>query len=105
MLVLCHTNLDLIKQAEKWPTDLPCLPNIGDRIVSNYHWEYLTGDRQLTLEVVAISWHFCKEDFITRQKDFWMPHIELHLPKSRYTSLTHFYEWYGQITGKGKSYF
>ena len=34
----CHTNLDLIKTAEKWPEELPEVPRVGDYIQSNYKW-------------------------------------------------------------------
>jgi len=36
MKVRCHTNLDLCN-CESWPTELPEVPRVGDRIESAYH--------------------------------------------------------------------
>lgn len=97
--VFCHTNLDL--SGEKWPTQLPALPNVGDIIQSETKWK----EFQLELEVRRISWKF--NDSI----GVYVPHIELHMTKwqgmltskkegAAQGSITAFYEWYAPLVGR-----
>lgn len=100
MRVYCRTNLDLVRNAEKWPEKMQHIPQVGDLIRSAYKWQNLY---QVELEVCQITWVEKEQDHGV-YKD-WIPHIELRLPKSRFENLTAFYEWYGKITSKGKSAF
>jgi hypothetical protein len=98
MEVVCHTNLDLVKVAEKWPKELPVIPAVGNLILSANVWRTVDDDGvvregQLELEVCRVVWK--------PSGHLWIPHIELHLPKGRFESIRSFYEWYGKITGRG----
>ncbi len=120
MIIHCRTNLDLC-HCEKWPEELPTLPRVGDRIESAHEWLYydppLSHDAEyytrqpmksrVELEVVSVSWRASQHLIYktTPDKYGWIPFIELHLPKGRFENLTAFFEWYGKITGKGKSAF
>ena len=99
MYVICRTNLDLLP-CEQWPTHLPVLPNVGDHIESAYKW----GNKIVVLKVIGITWKLGHDYHQNPILDNWYPEIELHLP-SFWENISRFYEWYGQITGKGKSYF
>lgn len=113
----CFTNLDLIN--EKWPTELPEVPRVDDFIRSAQIWVVRPDDgsnqigigyeSQLELRVVRVTWdakqRTIKDHLGCMNEDIWTPRVELHLPKGRWESITKFYEWYGRITGKGKSYF
>lgn len=104
--VYFRTNLDLLPPDLNWPEELPEIPRVGDLIRSPQTWKYdpgntIGGQGVLELEVCRITW----KQFDNGVRNWWAPEIELHLPKSRWQSLTHFYEWYGKITGKGKSFF
>lgn len=132
--VHCHTNLDLVNSAECWPEELPAVPNVGDLIESAYKWKWyrtphhneyirqqvLTNEipadycqgpfnAHLELEVVRVVWISTTNEFMAAPSYQgpvqWMPKIELHLPKGRFENLIAFYEWYGEITSKGRSYF
>lgn len=131
MKVSCRTNLDLTP-AEKWPDELPTSPHVGDYIESGYEWTYydtpmydsdlrqkvLEGKIQsdyragpyksrLELAVVGIHWRVFRntEDELDRSINRRYAELELHLPPSRFSNLTDFYEWYGKITMRGKSAF
>ena len=100
MYVVCRTNLDLLP-CEKWPINLPALPNVGDHIESAYKW----GNKVVVLKVVRITWKYnINTCSVVDNTIDWYPEIELHLP-SFWENISRFYEWYGQITEKGKSYF
>lgn len=108
MKLVCHTNLDL-ERCEKWPTELPEYPRVGDLIESGYLWPY-SGGRRIELSVVRVRWvyypvgtfcHLSAEEN-TLSLGGWFPHVELHLPPSRFQSLKDFYDWYGRLTGKGR---
>lgn len=103
MYVHCRTNLDLAN--EKWPTDMPVVPNVGDHIQSKTKW----GVFQLTLKVVRVTWKY--SDYYD-----WYPEIELHmtdfqcgLPCSKGKdctgSIRAFYEWYAPLIGRSVSSF
>lgn len=98
--IVCNTNLDLLP-AERWPETIPSIPRVGDRIQSTHGWEYKGQNVQLELEVVSITWKHVKHQGIVQ----WVPFVELHLPKNRFNTLVDFFEWYGRITGRGRSYF
>lgn len=97
--VHCRTNLDL--RGETWPTELPAVPNVGDRIQSatKHH------DFQLQLEVCAVTWKSYNNG--TR----WYPEIELHMTsfqrslptpagsKAEKGSIVAFYHWYAPLVG------
>jgi hypothetical protein len=118
MKVICRTNLDL--QNEKWPTDLSCLPHIGDEIESailhgggeiievqgNGEYKY-TGKFvphfRLSLVVVGI----CFKHIRTINEDYgehvYAPEIELNIRNG--WSIRDFYEWYAPKVGKTVSAF
>ena len=95
--VYCHSNLDLYR--ERWPTELPWMPNVGDYIESmTTHSGY-----QLELQVVSITWKYTCGEYV--------PNIELHMTKWQHNlipskkeaaigSITAFYEWYAPLVGK-----
>jgi len=89
--VRCRTNLDLV--GESWPTHLPAIPRIGERIRSRTKW----GIFQLELEVVAVKW--------VPSGDGYIAEVELHIPVSRNWSLVDFYKWYAPKVGKTVSSF
>ena len=103
--VVCHTNLDLLP-CERWPKALPAVPRVGDTIESGYHWKREQYALRLSLKVVAVRWCWSKsagrDEF--EPADVYVPRVELHVPPP-WTTLTEFYEWYGRVTGKGKSFF
>ena len=79
MKINCFTNLD-INCYEKWPTELPFRPMVGDIITSS------TG---LQLEVVRITIYGGATILEPVTVD-----VELHLPKGRFENITKFEEWY-----------
>lgn len=124
--IRCRTNLDLLPCAEKWPDELPEVPRVGDLIESGHEWVWyrtpgvdetlrehvlsgeITADysegpfrSRLELQVVRVVWRAVRQDY----DPVWAAELELHLPKGRFETLTTFYEWYGQITGRGKGFF
>lgn len=109
MKVHCHTNLDLVP-SEKWPTELPAIPHVGDRIRSAHVW-HTNRDQigfQLELEVVAVCWNPKTVDAVSfgDQADTqWVPEIELHIPRGRNWSIRQFYEWYAPLIGRRVSSF
>jgi hypothetical protein len=105
MKIRCHTNLDL-ERCEAWPTDLPEIPRVGDYIESSFRWKEEQLDCRLQLAVCAVTWEFCENQWdaaFSKSCTSWEPRVELHLPPHRFENLTGFYEWYGRVTGKGKS--
>ncbi len=104
MKVLCRTNLDVFN--EKWPTELPALPNIGDSIESKTKH----GSFMLQLEVIKITW---RHDF-TGDGSYY-PQIELHMTNWQRSlrsrsgasdgSIIAFYEWYAPLVGRSVSSF
>jgi hypothetical protein len=109
--VRCRTNLDL--SHEQWPSELPCLPNVGDEIESAIEYN---GFR-LSLEVVSIRWVYERDFSYANEykiKDTWIPEIELHMTKwqqklysrnAHQGSIAAFYEWYAPKVGKSVSAF
>jgi hypothetical protein len=93
MKVYCHTNLDL--DNEEWPSELPCLPQVGNLIQSRRERGTL---EPLSLAVCRIRWIYSSTE------GGYVAHIELHIP-SIYANLSHFYEFYGRLTGRGKHAF
>lgn len=106
--IYCKTNLDL-SRVEKWPTELPAVPRVGDNIESMHLWERYTVGRErpdirtrLRLRVCAVTWTPFPSD---KQMDVaqaityeYMPVIELHLP-SYFENIKEFKKWYERITG------
>lgn len=92
--VLCHTNLDL--RGEEWPTELPAVPRVGDKIESKTRRE---GNFSLTLVVVSVIWAY----YI--REDAYVPEIELHLNKNVFNTITDFYNWYTPKLGTTASAF
>ena len=110
--VHCRTNLDL--RGEQWPSDMPAIPRVGERIQSMTKW----GTFQLTLEVVAVTWeHSIVHDWdINKEAKVWVPSIELHMTsfhrglpcrsgKGETGSIRAFYEWYAPLVGRDVSSF
>jgi hypothetical protein len=95
--VICRTNLDL--DHERWPTKLPAVPAVGDRIQSAVDHD---GFR-LFLEVSSITWKYIEDSGFEKEK--WVPEIELHIVKARFESIAKFYEWYAPKCNKSPSYF
>jgi hypothetical protein len=95
--VIFRTNLDL--DHERWPTKLPAVPAVGDRIQSATDRD---GSR-LTLEVYSITWKYEEDSGFEREK--WIPEIELHIVKDRFDSIAKFYEWYAPKCNKSLAYF
>lgn len=100
--VHCRTNLDLCN--ERWPTELPAVPHVGDRIRSETKW----GNFQLELKVVGVTWkkvtgipgyRFDESD------SEWIPEIELHDGWPVPRSISDFFEWYAPIVGRSVSSF
>ncbi|MBT3298698.1 hypothetical protein HN385_07240 [archaeon] len=88
--VKCHTNLDLFN--EEWPTSLPSIPRVGDRIDSIIDHR----DFRLSLEVVSVHWKYVSG--FSNDTDEYVPYIELHDYRRR--SIKEFYEWYAPLVGK-----
>jgi hypothetical protein len=84
-----HTNLDLYH--EQWPTSLPEIPKVGDRIDSMVSHENF----RLSLKVVSVHWRYFNNKYT--------PYIELHDYRQR--SISDFYEWYAPLVGKRTTYF
>jgi hypothetical protein len=89
MNIRCHTNLDL-HPCERWTSELPCRPMVGDIITSS------TG---LELEVVRISFKegssmVSLDGYGERKLKETICHVELHLPKYRFENISKFQEWY-----------
>lgn len=117
MKVYCHTNLDL--RGESWPTELPALPRVGDRIESGtIHPSAHSGTGRfiLELEVCSVSWECRRSDGDRKE---WVPRIELHMtshhrrlrpaphrgPEVCEGSITAFYDWYAPLVGTTASAF
>jgi hypothetical protein len=81
----CHTNLDL-HPSEKWPTELPCRPMVGDIIQSSI--ERRNGVK-LELQVVRITF--------TSRNDEIVVDTELHLQPTRFPTIFDFDKWYHRI--------
>ncbi len=95
--VTCRTNLDLAH--ERWPTELPAVPRVGDRIQSATKWE---DSFRLQLQVVSVTWK-CRFQLKGRERvGNWYPEIELHLQNM---SILAFYEWYAPRVGRSVSAF
>ena len=96
-----RTNLTLDHQ-EKFPKYLSDIPRVGDLIESAKGWD----GRVLQLEVVSVTWKPSHDYLNDRNNDIvWRAEVELHLPRNRWESIRHFYEWYGTITGRGAGAF
>jgi hypothetical protein len=95
--LICRTNLDL--DHERWPTKLPAVPAVGDRIQSAVDRD---GFR-LTLEIYSITWQFVEDSGFEKEK--WVPEVELNIVKNRFESITKFYEWYAPKCNKSLAYF
>lgn len=89
----CITNLDLFN--ERWPTELPGVPNMGDEIESATTWG---GGFKLRLEVVGVRWRHSKGNE-------WYLEIELHDRNIYRRSIQAFYEWYAPLVGCSVSSF
>ena len=82
--VHCHTNLDECKHG--WPSELPCIPRVGEKIRSaikspkQYHIELSVVD------VKYIPYH------VTDGEPQWVPYIELNIVG---TSINEFYKRHG----------
>lgn len=116
MKVHFRTNLDLLR-CELWPNHLDALPREGDYIESGYEWNYFATDEErakgeiphcktrLILKVYKVTWKAHSRDSDYRDvATYWVPEVELNIP-TYFENMKAFYEWYGKITGKGKSYF
>ena len=92
--VQCRSNLDLM--GERWPTQLPSRPMVGDLIQSATQWG--KHRRQLELRVVAVSFK-CRPADVTvdRYKDEWYAEIELHL--EHFESIEEFHRRYRLMRG------
>jgi hypothetical protein len=97
--VRCRTNLDL--RGEQWPTELPAVPRVGERIQSKTKHN---NNFRLQLEVCAMTWEY--NEFSGN----YVPNIELHmtsfhrgLPAKKEGAATGsmwaFYEWYAPLVG------
>lgn len=93
--VTCKTNLDLAN--EQWPTELPAVPGVGDKIQSATVWGVVF---QLQLEVVSVTWKQHSDGV-----ENWYPEIELHIRKAYKMTITDFYEWYAPKVGRSVSAF
>jgi len=93
--VVCHTNLDL--RGERWPSELPKIPNVGDEIESSTDHFQQNYSFRLSLEV-------CKVRYRQNHNDEYVAHVELHLP-NRFRSINDFYEWYAPLVGSTKGSF
>ncbi len=115
MRVYCRTNLDL--RSETWPTELPALPRVGDRIESGTVHHAQGSNFILELEVCSVSWECRRSE---GEKKEWIPRIELHMtswqkqlrpadwrdPKGVCQgSITAFYDWYAPKVGTTASAF
>ena len=92
MKIVCQTNLDV--SMERWPSELPCVPVVGQLIQS----ATAHGAFHLSLEVVRVVWEH-------RQNKEWVPHVELHCVQGRHESMRAFYEWYAPLVGSHVSAF
>ncbi len=88
----CRTNLDLF--GEQWPTELPSVPCMGQRICSKTRHQSF----RLRLEVICVTWEY------SEHREIWLPHIDLH-DYHKGWSIADFYEWYAPLVGKGVSAF
>lgn len=91
MKINCRTNLDDIMRREQFPTQLPVVPRVGDKIQSATVWK---DKIQIELEVVAVTW---KRNEFTSE---WEPEVELHLPKSKRISIAMWEAHYKYIRSK-----
>lgn len=105
MTIFCTTNLDL--RNERWPNDMPSVPNVGDEIVSRTR--HNGGLFQLRLQVCRVTWNYY-------DMGGWMPTIELHMTEFQKGlttsddsgtkgSIRAFYEWYAPLVGCNVSNF
>ena len=112
MRVVCRTNLDLAN--EQWPTELPAVPQVGDRIQSAT--THGLAPFQLELEVVRVTWKFYRTAPHNERMGEWRPEIELHMTKwqrqlpakkegAAAGSIVAFYEWYAPLVGRTVSSF
>ena len=99
--IRCKTNLDL--RHEKWPTELPCRPMVGDYIESLTQHPQFARDKDgfllndgmpthyqsLTLKVVSVTFIQTKGKKILE--------VELHDGRNR--SLRDFYAYYAPMVG------
>lgn len=99
--VYCHTNLDLAN--EKWPTELPAVPRVGEEIQSKRNHPFHFN---LSLQVVRVRYEF------SEHANEWIPHIELHMTEfqkrlpappnsdAETGSIVAFYHWYAPLVGR-----
>jgi len=112
MRIRCRTNLDL--RGEQWPSELPSVPCVGDRIRSATRH----GTFQLELQVCRVTW-IEVTDPITVKKA-WVPEVELHMTDWQQKmscanringcdcadgSICAFYHWYAPLVGTTASAF
>lgn len=115
--VHCRTNLDVAH--ERWPTELPAVPRVGDEIMSaTVHSTHTNKVFQLSLQVVHVAWepeaHPRLRNGLSNAE--WILRIELHMtnfqkmlpcagnPEGR-GSIRAFFEWYGPLVGRSVSAF
>lgn len=91
--LICRTNLDL-EPCESFPTRLPELPRIGDRISSKHFWN---GNQHLYLKVCSVTWEYRKPEAWQAFTEGWVPVVELTAYQH---NITAFYEFYCTLTGK-----
>lgn len=99
MKVHCRTNLD-IHMAEKWPTELPCVPRVGDYIVSAYRWGQYRPEGGNPTHFVQLELQVCGVKWEANREGEWTPTVELHLPKHRFENILEFSKWYSKMTGR-----
>ena len=106
--IYCGTNLNLLP-CERWPTELPEVPKVGDLIVSSMEWinedDGIETKSRVCLEVCGIVWVPQITQASTLLNFVWVPEVELELSRKHFKNMVDFYTWYGKITGKGKDYF
>lgn len=95
MKIHCHTNLDCCKM-ETWPTELPCRPIVGDRIVSL---------DDIELEVCEITFAPRQRDALGGIRSCDAIKVELHMPSyCQKMSITEFEEHIKRIRAKIERY-
>ena len=97
--VFCRTNLDDVMRHEIFPTELPAVPRVGDKIQSAQKWGQ--AKTQIELKVIDVTWKR-KQEYsraIQENCDVWYAEIELGMTRI-HSCISDFQNWYDYVRGK-----
>lgn len=97
----CVSKLDVMSY-EKFPTELPTVPRVGDVIQSSTVWTTSDGRKiKIELEVIKITWVSAEHlnyNTVTDMDEYgWKAQVELYVTENRFNSVASFNRWYEDL--------